>query len=109
MDRDTYIAAIDTLERVLCERYRVPSLRGIGALGEAIASARKGNAAPILEAMQGREMYRWGAEAAAALTQLAATAQPAAVPKEAPLATEEPPAEPVAEPPPRTRKRMERS
>lgn len=67
MNKAEYAAAIDNLERALCARYHVPSLDGVGALGDAIAAARNGDLTAIAEAMDGREMYRWSEPAAAAI------------------------------------------
>ena len=59
--------AIDTVERLLCERYNVRSLDGLGALPEAIAAARHGDLAPLREALDGRDLYQWGPLIMAAL------------------------------------------
>lgn len=53
------IAAVDALEAVICERYNVRSLTGVGPFAEALAQARVGNVEPIDAALAGREMYRW--------------------------------------------------
>jgi hypothetical protein len=104
---EQFIDAIDRLERALCEQYRVETLKGVGALGDAIAAARAGDLRLITGAMEGREMYRWADAAREALSD-ARSAQPAS--REAPARGQEPPTtEQTAEPPPRTRKRTERS
>jgi len=51
--------AIDTVERLLCERYNVSSLDGLGSLPVAIESARQGDLTPLNEALDSRELYRW--------------------------------------------------
>ena len=51
--------AIDTVERLLCERYNVASLDGLGSLPGAIESARSGDLTPLRAALAGRELYRW--------------------------------------------------
>lgn len=59
--------AIDTVERLLCERYNVRSLDGLGAIPEAIEAARRGDLAPLRAALDGRDLYRWGPLIMAAL------------------------------------------
>jgi hypothetical protein len=61
------IAAVEALEGVICERYNVSSLTGVGPFAEALAQARVGNVGPIQDALRGREMYRWRETAEAAL------------------------------------------
>lgn len=68
--------AVDAFERVLCARYNVRSVEGLGALSEAVASARTGDVAPLEQAMVGREMYRWSPEAADALAAIRASLVP---------------------------------
>lgn len=70
------IAAVDALEAVICERYNVRSLSGVGPFAEAIAQARVGNLELIDKAMAGREMYRWRETADAALAAIRAAADP---------------------------------
>lgn len=53
------LAAVDALESVICERYNVRSLAGVGPFPEAFAQARVGNVGPLRDALRGREMYRW--------------------------------------------------
>lgn len=101
---------VDTIERLLCERYNVRSLDGLGALPGAIEAARGGDLTPLRAALEGRELYRWGpaiADAVAAAEagddepEPAAEAKPrrqARGKKDAP-AEQEPPIEPVSEEP----------
>ncbi len=70
------LAAVDTLESIICERYNVRSLTGVGPFGEAIEQARLGNIGPIRDALRGREMYRWSESAAAALNAVREAAAP---------------------------------
>ena len=66
--------AIDTIEQALRERYNVASLSGVGVLAHAIAAARAGDTAPLRDALDGRELYRWHHDIHAALAELAASA-----------------------------------
>ena len=59
--------AIDTVERLLCERYNVRSLDGLGTIPEAVSAARRGDLAPLRAALYGRDLYQWGPLIMAAL------------------------------------------
>lgn len=63
------MADIDTAERLLCERYNVQSLDGLGGLLGAVQAARAGDLAPLRTALDGRELYRWRAPIEAALVE----------------------------------------
>ncbi|MGE0227767.1 MAG: hypothetical protein AB7I38_11010 [Dehalococcoidia bacterium] len=95
--------AIDTVERLLCERYNVRSLDGLGALPGAIAAARGGDLGPLRAALEGRDLYQWrrGIEAALAEAEGEIEAEPApepkSKPKRAPRGKSDTPAEPESE------------
>lgn len=59
--------AVDAFERVLCARYNVASVEGLGPFPEALSAARNGNTVPLEDAMAGREMYHWAEQSDAAL------------------------------------------
>lgn len=116
------MADIDLVERLLCERYNVRSIDGLGTLPEAIAAAREGDLAPLGEALAGRELYHWGSAIRAALVVPSdgSRDEPVAEPEPEPatepereepaVAPEEPESEPeeqpeADEPPPTSRRR----
>lgn len=94
---------VDTIERLLCERYNVGSLDGIGALSGAIAAARGGDLGALRAAIAGRELYRWRGDIEAALEQAEAEAaaepEPEARPKRQSRARKDAPPEPEPESP----------
>jgi hypothetical protein len=63
------MANINIVERLLCERYNVGSLDGLGSLAGAVQAARTGDLAPLTQALDGRELYRWRAPIEAALAE----------------------------------------
>lgn len=77
------ITAVDALEAVICERYNVKSLTGVGPFAEALALARVGDLDAIDAALAGREMYRWRETAQAALAEVHDAAAEAAEPVKA--------------------------
>jgi hypothetical protein len=60
------MADIDTVERLLCQRYNVNELDA-GELSRSLAQARGGDTEALRKALGDRELYRWGAPIYAAL------------------------------------------
>lgn len=61
--------ALDTVEKLLCERYNVAAPPE-GAVANALAAARVGNLTPLRELVAERELYRYRAPIEAALATL---------------------------------------
>ena len=103
------MANIELVERLLRERYNVASLDGLGPLSGAVQAARAGDLAPLTQALDERELYRWREPIEAALAEVgdesAVVAEPEPVSEfDAPAETEGEP-EQEEEPAPRTRGR----
>ena len=81
------MADVKAIEHLLCERYNVPSVEGLGPFAEAVRLARIGNLGPLRQAVRARDMYRWGTAIEAALD-----APDPTDPTEGETVTEEPPA-----------------
>ena len=64
------MANIEAVARLLCERYNVASLDGLGPLSGAVQAAHGGDLAPLTQALDGRELYRWRAPIEAALAEV---------------------------------------
>jgi formylglycine-generating enzyme required for sulfatase activity len=63
------MANIELVERLLCERYNVASLDGLGPLSGAVQAARAGDLDALTSALDVRELYRWRAPIDAALAE----------------------------------------
>lgn len=86
----THEEAIDQIVQALKDRYHVPTLNGLGAIPGAVAVARDGDMQPLIDVLDGREMYRWQGDVDEALEALK-SANPVvhvADDEEAPLAQE---------------------
>lgn len=93
-------ATVDRIERLLCERYNVRSLDGLGALPGAIEAARGGDLGPLRAALEGRELYQWGPAIVAALRVDAEVSGAGEGSQEIPSLPDEPSPTPDAEPEP---------
>lgn len=65
---------VDRIEQALKQRYNVSQLPE--QLAAAVSSARDGQPALLIGLMEGREMYRWAAEARAAVGELVEVPSP---------------------------------
>ena len=63
-------AAIDRIEAALCGRYNVLTPQELGSLSDALAAARTGDISPLVDALNGRELYRWRADVDEAIGEL---------------------------------------
>jgi hypothetical protein len=86
------MADIDTIERLLCQRYNVQALDA-GELSTALSLARGGDLRPLREALDARNLYRWREDIYGALD--AETEAPAEEPE--PETEPEPEVEPEVE------------
>ena len=62
------MADLDTVEKLICERYNVTTLPG-GALSEAMDAARAGDETVLRALIAEREWYRWGEPIDAAMAE----------------------------------------